>query len=559
MEILDVKKIEEYITNIDFVSNTVNFKCEHGVITGTVSISMDELENPIDFEVTILPFYPLKNTGSESLKFVNSDLIQYNHVMEDGTICIHTSHCTDIEKKIYIDFYSLKNWIKKYYIDNGLDAHYEHIIVPENPFGEIYHKYMFSDISHDFQKGEFGTVSLTNLKPGIYNEKIVSSFILQEVKLDNGNTESFEWSDYYKNLNKVSDGIFYYADSAPVENKRFAIRNWQDLKSYFSDDFLNFLYRFENNNLRGNKDMVIPLFLGYRISEKESHWEAAILKIGDFPILGKPLLVNGVKTGKWATQLIEREIHWASTRNSSYRYFYGRGTYCEKLIDSKILIIGVGAIGSMVAKSLVQCGIKKMDIVDYDVKEPENVCRSEYQFSHGISNKTDELKQILHGISPHIDIGILRDDKFEIALKVFSRETGAKKELEVLFNEYDLVIDCSTDDDLMYILDCLNLNSNLINLSISNHAKEMVCAFSPNVYHFVTTQYSSLIKNDVEDLYNPTGCWSPTFKANYTDINVLVQFALKQINKIYSDDVIKKNFVLKTSDEGDFNIKLIEY
>lgn len=559
MDIVDVKKIEEYITNIEFVSDINNFKNELGVISGTVTISMEELDNPIDFTVTIFPFYPFKNNGTESLKFTNKDLIQYNHVMEDGTICIHTSHSTDIEKKIHIDFLSLRNWITKYYIEDGLDDHYEHIIVPDLPVEDVYYKYIFSDINHTFKKGEFGTVSLTALKAGIHKNKLVSSFILQEVKFQNGNAIAFQWSDYYKKLNKVSDGLFYFAESAPVENKRFAMKDWNLLKSLISDEFLNFLYQFEKRSLRMFRNKLIPLFIGYKISDNEIHWEAIMLKIGEFPIYGEPLIVEGRKTGKWVTEISDGDINWANTRNSSYQYFFGRGTFCEHLIESKILIIGVGAIGSMAAKTLVQCGVKRVDIVDYDIKEPENVCRSEYQFSHGVSNKTDELKQILHSISPHTDVGILKENEFEIALKVFSREKEVKDELKVLFNEYDLVLDCSTDDDLMYMLDSLKLNTELINLSISNHAREMICAFSPNVYHFVKTQYSSLIKNDVEDLYNPTGCWSPTFKANYNDINVLVQFALKQINRIYSGATLKKNFVLTTSEEGDFNIKLIEY
>ena len=42
------------------------------------------------------------------------------------------------------------------------------------------------------------------------------------------------------------------------------------------------------------------------------------------------------------------------------------------MMDRKILIIGVGAIGSMVAKTLAKGGCRHIDIVDYDVKEPSS-------------------------------------------------------------------------------------------------------------------------------------------------------------------------------------------
>ncbi|MBK7872890.1 MAG: ThiF family adenylyltransferase [Saprospiraceae bacterium] len=64
----------------------------------------------------------------------------------------------------------------------------------------------------------------------------------------------------------------------------------------------------------------------------------------------------------------------------------------EKLTNKKILIIGVGAVGSMIAKTLTRGGCRFIDFVDHDLKEPENICRSEYIFSNGITNKTEELK-----------------------------------------------------------------------------------------------------------------------------------------------------------------------
>ncbi|MCO7319787.1 hypothetical protein OKE80_10735, partial [Riemerella anatipestifer] len=78
-------------------------------------------------------------------------------------------------------------------------------------------------------------------------------------------------------------------------------------------------------------------------------------------------------------------------------------------------------------------------------------------------------------------------------------------------------------------------------------------------YRFVQTQFISILDNDVDDLYNPTGCWSPTFKASYNDINLLVQYALKQINFIYQENKPKNNFTLSTTFENNLEIKLTRY
>ena len=59
-------------------------------------------------------------------------------------------------------------------------------------------------------------------------------------------------------------------------------------------------------------------------------------------------------------------------------------------------------------------------------------------------------------------------------------------------------------------------------------------------------------------MYNPTGCWSPTFKASYNDINVLVQFAIKHINIRKKNGQELRNFILDTK-EDDFGIILKEF
>ena len=87
-------------------------------------------------------------------------------------------------------------------------------------------------------------------------------------------------------------------------------------------------------------------------------------------------------------------------------------------------------------------------------------------------------------------------------------------------------------------------------MSISNHAQELVCAFSPEMSGFVEEVYTKLLKNDLEDVYNPTGCWNPTFKASYTDIACMVQLAMKHIVKMISGEEEKKNFVIIDDREG---------
>lgn len=554
-EFLEIGKIESCISNIPFVNRIYNLEQESYFIKGKVEISFDGLKS-LDIELLIKPQYPLKDHDSESIKFINKQLIEYNHVMSDGAICIHTSHCTNLEQKLLIDFNSLKNWIVKYYLNSDTDENYEHIIVPESIVDNRYLSYMFAETDKSFEKGEFGLVGLTIIKNSIYKEKAIQNFLVQS--FESSSKKHCSWSNYYRNAEITHSGYYIFIETSPATHNRFIFEDWLDFKDLLPADFLQELHKYESSLSRIVK-VTLPIFIGYKTINDEIHWQVALLKAGDFPIKGVPEKFNGVKTGKWLGELISQKIIWALSENASYSYFFGRGSFSTSITEKKILIIGIGAIGSILAKTLVRCGCKNIDITDIDTKKPENVCRSEYEFNYGLSDKVAELTNILNATSPHCDINIVNKEYFESIIKVFHKDKEAKAVFCEHLNKYDLVFDCTTDNDLMYILNSLKLNCNLINMSITNYAKDLVCAFYPNIYGFVINQFENVLSNDIDDLYSPTGCWSPTFKASYNDIDLLVQMGLKHINHVFSSDRAKNNFIVTFEGENSQTLKIKEF
>tara|TARA_R110002049_G_C9172462_1_gene562049 strand:+ start:1425 stop:3074 length:1650 start_codon:yes stop_codon:yes gene_type:complete len=544
----DVTKI---IVEVPFVEKVYDFEEEELLIKGKVKITFTELPLPLVFDVQILKCYPLKNYDTESIKFKNLDLIEYKHVMGDGSICVHTAHHTNLKAKLNFDFQSLKNWIIKYYINKESDDQYEHIIVPENLVHDQYWCYQFTDIDQSFEKAEFGEAELIPLPIGIFKGNRISNNVIKSFIRKKDEKLDCQWSKRIKNLTSNSSGIFLFIESPPAYYGKFIYSKWSQLKEHLPQKFLIFLLELQKKFAK-DRGKLIPLFLGYKIDDVNVHWQVAIVELGKLPVAGFQM-----QNGNWETLLNdEMEIDWGFTRNSSHKYFFGRGSFSEKITNKKILIIGVGAVGSMVAKTLTRCGCRFIDIADNDIKEPENVCRSEYQFNFGLVDKTEELGITLANISPFVETNILNKDYFQGIIKLFHKENGSKINFENSLNEYDIVFDCTTDNDLMHIFDSLNLKCDLINLSITNHAKELVGAFYPNTYGFVLNQFNYVLDNDITDLYNPTGCWSPTFKASYSDIALLVHMAMNHINGLYDSGKRKNNFVIKNSSS---DLKLIEY
>ena len=351
-----------------------------------------------------------------------------------------------------------------------------------------------------------------------------------------------------------------FVENQPATNKRFVFKSWDSFNDKFPSEFIDVLYKLEKSNIKKYKNDLVPIFVGYKTFENNIHWQVALLEIGEFPIHGIPERINGKKTGKWIGEFDSVKINWAITRDASYKFFYGRGALNPKITESKILIIGLGAVGSMVAKTLTKGGCRKIDIADYDVKYPENICRSEYNFLMGIGDKVAELYKILSADSPFIDVEIFNEVYFQDLIKIFfDRDQRFRLDFSAILNNYDIIFDCTTDDDLMYALNSLQLKSDLINLSITNHATQLICGFHPNIYNFVRTQVNELLDHDSEDLYEPLGCWSPTFKASYNNISLLVQHAVKKIDTIYKEEKYKNNFVIDTKTKNNFRLNLTEF
>jgi len=546
---LDTELITNLTGAVEGVTITAPFKLDGALLKGSIRFDVEGAS--LEFVVEILPFYPFQFHEQESIRFINQNLLEYNHVNADGSICVHTLHSSEVSDKIRFDFEALRQWIIRYYINKATDMHYEHIIVPSNMEGSD-SIFLFTEINHTFTKDEFGVFRHIRLSEGHFREKNIQTNLVVGFEIFK-QLKPCSWHASYQNIVPYGKGIFVFIEHAPVVNGRFAISSWNQLEPYVSQKFLSFLYETGNRikNAHKNKPTIIPLLIGYRLGSGEVHWQAIHIHLNNLPNYGEKLPGEG-----YVGKLKEDAIDWAQTRNCSYSYFFGRGVLHKRFTQSKILIIGVGAIGSMIATSLTRGGCTQLYLLDHDLKEPENVCRSEYIFASGLSGKVQDLQLQLTRISPFVQVNI--SDGLSDALKFAAQDPGMRDACEKLLEPYDLIIDCSTDYDMAYILDKLTIKAEVINLSITNHSNELVCAVKPNMYAWLIDIFKRL-PQDLTDLYNPTGCWSPTFKASYTDIAVLVQYAIKHINLCFEQNKPLRNFHLATESSDGFTIKLNQY
>lgn len=527
---------------------TSPFLLKEGNIVGAVDLAVSD--HIIRFDVEINPFYPFQLHEQETIKFINKDLLSYNHVNADGSICIHTVSCPELTRKINIDFRGLFHWIKVYYINNESDTYYEHLVGTNNLIENEELIFLFTDVDYSFIDGEFGLFKYTFHSKGRNRNNAVNTFLVQAF-VSGKETIETKWSHFYKQ-GKIENGVFAFIENPPTVNGRFLAKTWNELESMISQEFLTYLYQLKSTTSReNNRRTYLPLLIGYKIPGGETHWQCAIIKTDNFPNYGEKI----PGTGKYKGRLYEEEILWVGTKNSSYQHFFGRGALNERLVNSNILMTGIGAIGSMVATTLVRGGCKTLTLLDYDVKEPENICRSEYFFTSGVNLKTHDLGLNLTMISPFVEI---RTSEYSSDyMKILMTKDDKNGILKDYLSEYDFIIDCTTDNDVIYMIDKIQPDAQTISLSITNHAKHLICSVGADTATWTQDNFERH-ENDKTELYEPIGCWNPTFKASYNDISMLVQIALNHINKLLNNEKPLRNFVISTEDDST-NIKIKEF
>lgn len=543
---IEDKAIEEVIDRLSFVELKGVIKEDKSYKIFLIDVQTAEGQPPLQWEVRIAPFYPLKADNSESIHFFNTSLIAYPHIMRSGFLCLHTPKVENPKEQFKIDILRLKEWVDKYYVRKEKDEHYEELVVAHNLIEDIYYNFLYTDTNKGFPKNDYGTVDLTMLVPGVHDGKRMDTFLANTFHSKiSGEEYVCQWGKGNKKQMRF-EGIYCFLKQAPSLYDKFVLELYNDMSSLFSWSQMQFLYK---RSLIKKEAQRVPLFCGYKIPNGEIRWQVAMLKADEFPIKSEKVKCGGrpIINHSYTKTLID----WASSYNCSYDYFFGRGSLPSSLADKKILIIGIGAIGSMVAKTLARSGSKYLGLYDVDLKEPGNVCRSEYDFLSGISDKSYELSSILQSISPFVQCEI-SPKALDSWIKLTMDNDETKNAIQEILNRYDIIFDCSTDDGMMYVLDKLNLRAKLINISINNHANELVCAMGNNITETVKFIFTQIIKSDTLDMFYPTGCWSPTFKASYNDIATKLQLALKHIIGMLTAIEPESSFYVSETQDGMF-------
>jgi sulfur-carrier protein adenylyltransferase/sulfurtransferase len=112
----------------------------------------------------------------------------------------------------------------------------------------------------------------------------------------------------------------------------------------------------------------------------------------------------------------------------------------QKLLKSKVLVVGAGGLGAAVLPYLAAAGVGEIGIVDDDVIEISNLHRQVIYKSSAVGKyKADESKLMIAELNPLIKVNAI------------SEKLSGKNAIS-LFEKYDIIVDATDNIEIKYLI-----------------------------------------------------------------------------------------------------------
>ena len=225
------------------------------------------------------------------------------------------------------------------------------------------------------------------------------------------------------------------------------------------------------------------------------------------------------------------ELEWLNSENWSQTQLVSRGVLSDYLVNSHVLLLGGGAIGSVVAELLIRAGLRRLTIVDDELMQAGNLCRHTLTLPDVKTAKAESLALRLRGINPHAEVDFVTD------------EFPPRGESAEALTRCDVVIDCTADDAVIHHLGQFPWSGQkrFVSISLGHAARRLFCffadapAFPEEQFRRALSPWLQKDREEVGDAELPregVGCWHPVFPARSDDVWMMASIAVKHLEEM---------------------------
>jgi hypothetical protein len=228
-----------------------------------------------------------------------------------------------------------------------------------------------------------------------------------------------------------------------------------------------------------------------------------------------------------------RSISWVPTGNWAPEEIATRGRAAPSLRDARIVLIGAGALGSMIAELLVREGVTEVTVLDGETLQAGNLVRHTLTVAEVGAPKATTLAQRLNLVNPHAQVVGIEEE--------FPGEARGQAALA----EADVVIDSTGSDSLLQQLHLHEWRGDklFVSVSIGFFARRLFF-FAARGASFPLEELAAVVDpwllyereefGDSEMPWEGTGCWHPVFPARASDFAMLGGVTLRQLEAAFA-------------------------
>ncbi|MFO1055019.1 MAG: ThiF family adenylyltransferase [Planctomycetota bacterium] len=220
------------------------------------------------------------------------------------------------------------------------------------------------------------------------------------------------------------------------------------------------------------------------------------------------------------------------TENWSPQRLQARGRLPVGVRDLRIVILGVGALGSILADMLVRAGVNTLALVDSDSLRAGNICRHTGTLCDIDKAKVHVVAQRLRQVSPTVQVAEVRESL-----------EGTPDSVADRLDEYDVIIDCTGSDEALAVLGAAWWPIPRIFASFSmSYGARRLFSFGSSGHCFPRGEFDKSVRPWLDheakiwaangEVFEGAGCWSPIFPARDDDVALAAAICVKELEAL---------------------------
>lgn len=152
-----------------------------------------------------------------------------------------------------------------------------------------------------------------------------------------------------------------------------------------------------------------------------------------------------------------------------------------RLLNSRVLVVGAGGLGSHALTILATSGVGHITIIDNDIVKIDNLPRqSIYEYKDIGKSKALCAKRRLRELNPDVDIRVCN---------VYLNKNNAKR----LLKDHDIILDCTDNFESKFLINdtCLKLNTPFVIAGVCDYKGQVITCI-PNESRDFKSLFSEL-------------------------------------------------------------------